>query len=811
MRRTIAGALYVAVAVVLAAIAAWPIYRSGAFLLLVVVASVLGGAIAAFVRWRGAGGWTAAGLLAAAVLVVGVPLAVPSRMTDPVSFVHGLGELGAGIVVGWKDLLTVDLPVGSYRNLLVPALVVFLVGTATALLLAWREDAAATLAVPVALAMTGFGLLFGRTVVSAPIALGALTLYAPVETAVGLGSLAAGVLWLSWRSRDARVRALRRAALSSGVRMRRGAGADARRLGLGAAMVAFATAVALAVPAAATSVERTVLREATGPRVEISRVVSPLSAYRAMFTDAEHETVLFRATGDRMPERIRLAVLDDYDGAVFRTATERGATSFVRVASDRPVAAGDPIDVDVIVGALDGIWMPSAGTLATVSFTGSRAAALADGFYVNDDLSAAVQTAGWQQGDAYRITAADPRPESLGEASAPGGGVSSDAPEAPASLRTWMQEHVSGTGGAALEGLVALLRERGYLSHALTDAQTAWMADAGVDTFAPSAAGHSLARIDQLFTALLEREQDPRAALSGNFVAAIGDDEQFAVAVALLARELGFPARIVVGTRIASSDPSLAVCDDGTCLADDLSAWVEVRSSAGRWIPVDATPQHTQAPSREVTAQPDPTIGTEVRPDAVDEVAPPKPAQEDVASDADRPDVLDLSWLWAALRITGLALGGAAIVFGPFLLVVLAKSLRRRARRTAAAPADRIAGGWEEYLDAAADAGRRRPAAATRTEIADALDAPAAADLARAADRAVFSSVATTEDDAAEFWRIVDAERGEFAPTRWQRLRAAVSLRSFVPGSLRRSLSRTQSPSRTERGRRARNAARHTV
>ncbi|MBG0719325.1 transglutaminase, partial [Microbacterium sp. 2C] len=224
MRRIVAGSLYVAVVVVLAAVAAWPIYRSGAFLVLVVVASALGAAVAALVTFvpalRRAGGWVTVGLLAAALLVAGVPLAVPGRRADAASFVQGLGELGAGLVVGWKDLLTVELPVGSYRNLLVPALVVFLVGTALALLLAWRTDALAALAVAVGIAMTGFGLLFGRTEVSAPLALGPMTLFAPVETAVGLGSLAAGVLWLAWRTRDARVRALRTAARSSGVRLR---------------------------------------------------------------------------------------------------------------------------------------------------------------------------------------------------------------------------------------------------------------------------------------------------------------------------------------------------------------------------------------------------------------------------------------------------------------------------------------------------------------------------------------------------------------------------------------------------------------
>ena len=52
MRRIVAGALYVGVGVLLAAVAAWPIYRSTSFLLLVAVATVLGAGIAALVRWR---------------------------------------------------------------------------------------------------------------------------------------------------------------------------------------------------------------------------------------------------------------------------------------------------------------------------------------------------------------------------------------------------------------------------------------------------------------------------------------------------------------------------------------------------------------------------------------------------------------------------------------------------------------------------------------------------------------------------------------------------------------------------------------
>ena len=110
-----------------------------------------------------------AAALTAAVLVVGIPLAVPSRLGGPTELVRGLGELATGLVLGWKDLLTVELPVGAYRNLLVPALAVFLVGTCVVLLLAWREDRVAYAAVPLALGMVTFGLFFGRTQVSAPL------------------------------------------------------------------------------------------------------------------------------------------------------------------------------------------------------------------------------------------------------------------------------------------------------------------------------------------------------------------------------------------------------------------------------------------------------------------------------------------------------------------------------------------------------------------------------------------------------------------------------------------------------------------
>ena len=66
-------------------------------------------------------------------------------------------------------------------------------------------------------------------------------------------------------------------------------------------------------------------------------------------------------------------------------------------------------------------------------------------------------------------------------------------------------------------------------------------------------------------------------------------------------------------------------------------------------------------------------------------------------------------------------------------------------------------------MDAAVDAGREVPRPLTRSELAAALATPSGADLAVTADRAVFSADEPADEDAAAFWRLVDAERRGFA------------------------------------------------
>lgn len=803
-----AGAAYTAASVALAAVAAWPVYATGAFVLLVVVSALAAAAVVAVVSWRRWGGWALTVGLVVAFAVLAVPVAVPSRMTSVLDGARGLGEAFGGVIVAWKDLVTVDLPVGTYRNLLVPALVVFLVGTALTLAFSVRADGRASIAVITGMAMPGFGLFFGRTATSAPLTVGPVEVRAPVETAVGLGALLAAVLWLAWRAREERGRALARASVVSATVGRGASLVGRRRAALGAAMIGVAAVATVAVvPSAARDADRLVLRSAAGPERQIARAASPLAEYRALFSDARSDDVLFRVGGDgELPQRVRIATLDTYDGEIFR-ASGAGGGGFVRLPSSRDAGEGRAVDAEIEIVDLGGLWMPTVGRLARATFDGDRRALLADRFYYSADAQAGVQIAegGLRAGDRYRLVAVEPTGSDLTSLSAPG---DASGPSGGDNLRRWVQEHVTGSGGAALQGLVQLLRERGYLSHSLAPegaSAPAWAEELPGYQVQPSASGHSLARIDRMFERLLEREDDPRAAASDNYVAAVGDDEQFAVAAALIAHELGFPARVVVGARLSSTDSTLPTCDAGECRPRDVSAWTEVQGVDGRWTPVDVTPQWAKSPSLEVTQQQDPENVTEVRPDTVEEVIPPEPVQEDDALDDDQSieDGIDLTWLWMLLRIGGIAVLSLLVVLGPFLAVIAAKAVRRRGRRRAPDPRDAIAGGWDEYVDAGVDSRHVLPPAPTRRETADAFATPGGIPLADAADRAVFSSATVSADEAAAFWRIVDEERRALRTrqSRWQRLRAAVSLRSFLRFLAPRR-SRQRPPHRVERGKR---------
>lgn len=134
--RLIGGAVAAAIALVLGVLAAWPIYRSGWLWLVAGVALVLGAGIAwARERWQWSFPIFVCTVLGTFVLTV-VPVAVPQALTN--GPLRGLGDGIAAIALGWKQLLTLTLPVGTYQTVLVPAYLVMFVSALLIVFIAQR-------------------------------------------------------------------------------------------------------------------------------------------------------------------------------------------------------------------------------------------------------------------------------------------------------------------------------------------------------------------------------------------------------------------------------------------------------------------------------------------------------------------------------------------------------------------------------------------------------------------------------------------------------------------------------------------------
>lgn len=770
------------------AVGMWPIYRDPWFLLVAataIIASIALASVAIRRRWRVV---RIAIAYTLAALALGVPLAVPSILSDPVRIPAAFVSLVRTPVTGPADLLTLALPLGTYQATLAPAFLTLLIAPGLAVLLGVSTARWWPVAALPALAPAVFAVAFGATTNSVVILVGT-AVTGLREAAVGIVSLIGITIWMLWRSVLERRAALREI---PSPRSRAGARATAGRVALGAGMLSIAVLLAAVITPWATSVQaRTVPRSQSAPVLEIREAPSPLSAYRTFLAGDAYERLLFTVT-TAGPERVRLATLSFYDGRLARVLDPAGATvaaasAFTRVPSLTGLGPLGAVRAEVEIADYDQLWVPTVDAVTAVSFTGPARAALTDGFFYNLDTATGINLSdAFGPGVQYTISADAVTAPSLREATPPRNEPTLGEGIVPASVTAWIRLQDAGGSGAGLAELIDRLRARGYLSHAWEQGpQTrAWEAALGEYAFAPSRAGHSTDRIDALFTTLVERQNADPDAADDALVAGVGDDEQFAVAAAMIADQLGFPARIVLGARLSAGDASgIPPCENGQCRGKNMTAWIEVQDVSGLWIPVDVTPQSAVAPAADLDQRRDPLNITEVEPERAEAVEPPEaePAAADPGS-RDTPEAAaDLSAVWAIARIAGGTGVILLVLLGPLLAIVAWKALRRRRRRSLADQAARIAGGWDEWVDTAIDHGSTPDASRTRSETALAIGAPGALALAAAADRASFADTAPTSADADEFWLLVDQQRAQLdeGMGRWARWRAAISLRSL--------------------------------
>ena len=743
-------------AMAIASITLWPIYQSAALVLMLVVTTLAGSAVAilgAVFRWPSV---AVLGLTVLLFLALGVPLAVPDLAVGGVlPGIDGLVQLVSGAALGWKQLLTITLPVGSYQALLVPAFVLVLLVAVCSLSAALRSPRGSLAAVgPVVLFLAGLSL--GPE-------------YSLWPLAVSLALFGVVFLWLMWRRWYARRAAIRllaaearssdgtQAVVPSEHRLFGARTAVAAALILAIAGGAGAGAVALAPPSAPREVLRSNLVQPFDPR----DYASPLAGFRRYLQPEVADRVLFTVTGLPGGARIRLATLDSYDGIVYavgsaEVASESGSFTRVPYRFNQSAVVGERVSLEVAVGDYDGVWLPTVGRLEEVEFAGRRAGELRDEFYYNDTAATGAVVDGLEAGDAYRLDAVIPIQPSRAALTdvTPGAAVVPPLAVLPEETEIVLGRYVDGVDGPGrrLVAMLAGLRDDGYISHGL-----------GADE-PPSRSGHAADRITELLT-------DQRM---------IGDAEQYAVTAALMARQLGFPARVVVGFLPEGEEGAATEVTGG-----DVSAWIEVNTEQFGWVSIDPNPPVREIPE-EVPEEPT----TVSRPESI--VPPPvvEPEEPDsqIPQDSPRDETGELpGWLLVVLavaRVLGVAALVLAVLVSPFLVVIAAKVRRRRRRRRRPTALARIGGAWQEYRDAVLDHGLEPSPTATRRELASTVGGAQSALLATVSDRAMFAPAEPSDEEADRIWRAVgELSAGlDTGTTRWQRLRARISTRSL--GSL---------------------------
>lgn len=749
----------------LAAVALWPIYQDTGFILLVAVTTALGTIVAilgAVFRWKS----FVVILVSFGVLVLaGVPLAVPDEaVAGFLPSWQGVINLLSGVALGWKQLLTIALPVGDYQALLVPAFVMVLTSTIVSLSIALRAKWG-ELAVLPPIAMFVAAIAFGPEAVPWPVP-------------AALGMLAVVLLWLIWRRFRRRRESIRSLTRSTDAprSAELGSGVGARNLLAGAALLGVAAAASIGAATVLPPVgDRDVLRTAIEQPFDPRDYPSPLSGLRRYLRDDRAAATLFTVAGLPKNARIRIATLDSYDGVVYAVGSDKvdsASGSFVRIPAgvDQSATDGTPVQLTVTVGDYQGVWLPTVGLFESVSFGGERSGHLRDAFYYNDVSGTAAVIGGLSSGDSYHLDAvvpSQPTEQQLGGVT-PGSAVVPRLGELPNELALNLDAYVEGISdpGARLVAALTGLKAEGYISHGLAADEP------------PSRSGHAADRITELFTA-------PRM---------IGDAEQYAVAAALMARQLGFPARVVFGFVPAGSG-SGAGGDGVPIRGDDVTAWIEVNTAEYGWVTLDPVPAVRPIPEE---VPEDPTLVA--RPQSIVPPPPDRPeANQDQStpdSQRDEPQGLDpvLAAILAGLRVAGLALGVAGVLTAPFLFIIAAKLRRRRLRRTAPDTLQRIRGGWEEFADTVVDHGYSPPAAATRSELASVVGTLPSRVLAAVADRAVFAPDEPEPADADHVWDAVAELRAvlDGNVNRRGRVKALISLRSLGGYSVRNLIKGTR-------------------
>ncbi len=685
-----------------------------------------------------------AGLVIAAYFLVGGFVGAREHLLAGVvptpSSLSGLSSVAVG---GWKDLLTTLPPVDGGGQLVILPYLLGLVGGAVGFTVARRSKLPwAALLTP--LATSGLVILLGTRTPGAALP-------------VGLGTAALSAGWVVIRARRLSLVTVGGSEVT---------GRRTRVLTAGALLlVAGLAATALApVVGSASARERVVLRSYVEPPFDPTSYPSPVAGFRKYTEGAKSlwDQALVSVSGLPAGTRLRFATLDDYTGTAWAAGSASADSSrpstYQRVgtAIDQPGNAETQdytVTIEAAYAAVSdlNVWLPAAGPATRVEFLGATAPAHTTALRYNLALGQGIVPDRLRKGDVLQITGTvNPVTSS---SFIPGTGVVLDS-NAFAFLAPQATKWSGGQGDPWTQVLAAAkhLKLDGAYSDGTAASEVQYLP------------GHGAGR---LFT-------------FANLKQPVGNDEQYAAVFALVANHLGVPARVVMGATVP---------EGGAVKGKDVHVWVEVLSADGAWV---AVPESMFMPDR--SKKPDQQEPLAVQTFETKVVPPPPAARPPGSADAlgtadagaeglvgpPEQTVWTLpAWVMTAVRIAGPPLG---LVLTTCLLIVTVKVIRRKRRRSRGAPATRLAGGWREILDRAADLGAPVASSATRREQGVGLAALGVRELADAADAGIFGPGDPSEAQISHYWGQVDQARKAMAArySRWRRLRAAVSLRSLL-------------------------------
>jgi hypothetical protein len=498
--------------------------------------------------------------------------------------------------------------------------------------------------------------------------------------------------------------------------------------------------------------QRLVLREETAA-YGVDAVGTPLDSFRRFrkqsgdLPDNAWRRQLLRATGAPDGTVLRFTVLDRYDGQRWVAANDVEPGShedrFQLFGADyltTPDEAGTtPIRID-LTGSWNSQWLPLAGRLIGLN-TDFPGGVPLDQLRFNPVTSTAIGIRTLGGHDEYEFFATVPD-TTLPDDARPSRFVDPSTYVAAAFLDDWARAARAG-GGSRLDAVLRAartMRERGRYS----DGAFGWEVQ--------FARGQDQARLDDF--------------MNGPHM--VGNDEQYAAAMALVATRLRVPARVVVGARVPA---------DGIVKGNDVVAWVELRIDDGSWRELPRSAYMSFRPPKRNDPSNEPVV---VPPDTTPPSSSPTPTptpspdpDTDTTPDEDRAAASTSSWHWLLWLLVPAAVGA----------LPGCKLLRRVRRRRAPRVSVRYVGAWQELVDRARDLGLPVPLQRSRPSQALVLGDPTLP-LARTADDAVFGASAPSPDAAEAYWGSVLEARGALGSgvPAWRRW-----LAPFNPASLRRS------------------------